>query len=184
MASIDVRLPTGIVVNFDIYANAAFRQRVFLEGPLLTKIEHSGSGANQLIGSGNFTLAGAVGGASPVTVTCLHDEGGGFISSQARHTGPHEDTYAPPGMTRVRHVVESEDAADGDFNDTITTFYWYYRRTEILAFVGQLRGNHCTQCTCSGFVADPNDLATCIGPRPPQGRCGHSYIFHPAKLEE
>lgn len=180
MSSIDVRLPTGIELNFDIYANAAWRQRVYLEGPLLNKIEHSGSGSNQLMGSGKFTLAGPVGGASPVTVTCLHDEGSGWVSSQARHTGPLEDSYAPPGMTRVRHVVESEDAGDGDWNDSITTFYWYYRRTDIISTVAEAVGNHCTQCTCSGFIADPNDPTNCIGARPPQGRCQHSYLYHPA----
>lgn len=37
----------------------------------------------------------------------------------------------------------------------------------------------CTQCTCTGWQADPNDPAICIAPRPPQGRCQHSVLFHP-----
>ncbi len=41
-------------------------------------------------------------------------------------------------------------------------------------------GNRCTQCTCQGFQSDPNELNTCIAPRPPQGRCQHSYMYHPA----
>lgn len=40
-------------------------------------------------------------------------------------------------------------------------------------------GNRCTQCTCTGFQPDPNDEAICIAPRPPQGRCQHSILFHP-----
>lgn len=40
-------------------------------------------------------------------------------------------------------------------------------------------GNRCTQCTCTGFQSDPNDPAICIAPRPPQGRCQHSVLYHP-----
>lgn len=37
----------------------------------------------------------------------------------------------------------------------------------------------CRLCTCSGFQADPKDATICIAPRPPQGRCQHSYLNHP-----
>jgi hypothetical protein len=36
----------------------------------------------------------------------------------------------------------------------------------------------CTKCTCKGFVEDPNDPDTCIGNRPPQGKCQHKKADH------
>ena len=39
-------------------------------------------------------------------------------------------------------------------------------------------GQPCHVCTCTGFHPDPNDPTSCIAPRPPQGRCQHSYLSH------
>jgi hypothetical protein len=50
---------------------------------------------------------------------------------------------------------------------------------ETAATAKEAAGYPCKLCTCKGFQSDPNDEKLCIGPRPPQGRCQHSYLNHP-----
>jgi hypothetical protein len=173
-----VQLPTGITFNYSANANATLRQRVYLEGPRLGRIEHSGSGENNThIGSGKISLGGAGGGSSPVTVSCFHEQEGRWIESPVTHTGPHNDSWG--GQLRVYHRVTTEDGVDTDWNDCIIEFFWFLPRNAQEAEL-----NLCVECGCSGFRPSREVPDHCHAPIINGGECPHSYLDHPTSFAE